>query len=207
MIRRWPAILLVFAVVTAAATAARAQHPPENVILLGHLDRGEEYSGNWGYTAPNGTELAISGTAAGTTFIDATVPTAPVEVAFIPGPGSIWREMSTYGHYCYIVTEAEGAALQVVDLADPLHPTLATTLNPPALPFSRAHEIKIDPATGLCYVAGTRDGTGYSGLVILSLEPDRRRDGAPATTCTTSRSSRAGRIAPRSMPGRSSCST
>ncbi len=164
-------LAVFFALATAglAVTPAVAQHPPENVVLLSHLDRGEEYSGNWGYTAPDGTELAISGTIAGTTFIDATVPTAAVEVAFIPGPGSIWREMAVFGHYCYIVTEAEGAALQVVDLSDPLSPSLAATLNPPALPFSRAHEIKIDQTTGLCYVAGTRNGSTYTGLIILDL--------------------------------------
>ncbi len=167
-----PPVLAAIQLAFVPASPASAQHPPENVVLLSHLDRGEEYSGNWGYTALDGTELAISGTMTGTTFIDATVPTAATEVAFIPGPTSIWREMSTYSHYCYIVTEGEGAALQVVDLSNPLSPTLAITLNPPALPFSRAHEIKIDQATGLCYAAGTRNGTSYTGLVILDLNPD-----------------------------------
>ena len=55
-----------------AATAGAQVHPPENVILLSHLDRGESYSGNWGYTSPGGVELAISGTASGTSFINAT---------------------------------------------------------------------------------------------------------------------------------------
>jgi len=173
MTRRSCAFVLALTVVAAAPVpAAGEQHPPENVVLLSHLDRGEGYSGNWGYTAPDGTELAISGTVSGTTFIDATAPAAAVEVAFIPGPTSIWREMSTYGHYCYIVTEGDGAALQVVDLVDPLAPVLAITLNPPDLPFSRAHEIKIDPATGRCYVAGTRNGATYTGLVILDLAVD-----------------------------------
>ncbi|HWN83033.1 MAG TPA: choice-of-anchor B family protein, partial [Candidatus Udaeobacter sp.] len=131
--------------------------------------RNEEYSGNWGYTAPNGVELAISGTASGTSFIDATVPTAPVEVAFIPGPASIWREIATYGPYAYIVTEADGAALQVVSLVNPLNPVLVNTLNPPQVPFSRAHEIKADRATGRLYVAGTHDGSPLSGLKIFDL--------------------------------------
>ncbi len=125
-------ITLVILVLASIASTAGAQvHPPENVQLLAHVDRGEGYSGNWGYTAPNGVELAISGTVSGTTFIDATVPTAAHEVAFIPGPGSIWREMAIWSHYCYIVTEAAGAGLQIVDLANPLAPTLVATLNPP----------------------------------------------------------------------------
>ncbi len=144
--------------------AGLAQLPPENVVLLKNLDRGEEYSGNWGYTSPTGIELAISGTESGTTFIDASDPVNAHEVGFIPGPHSIWREMATYGHYCYIVTEGQGAALQVVDLADPLNPSLVATLNPPQFFYATAHEIKVDQQTGYCYVAGTN-----AGLIILDL--------------------------------------
>jgi choice-of-anchor B domain-containing protein len=161
---------LALTVLIPAASAAQV-HPPENVVLLSHVDRGEGYSGNWGYTAPNGTELAISGTVSGTTFIDVTSPSAAVEVAFVPGPTSTWREMATYGEYCYIVTEEQGAALQVVSLANPLQPTLVATLNPPEFFYRTAHEIKIDQQTGYCYVAGTNPGTGQParGLVILDL--------------------------------------
>src|SRR6188768_3884065 len=142
--------LFALAMATAlVATRSFAQvHPPENVVLLKNIDRGENYAGNWGYTAPNGTELAISGTRSGTTFINATVPANAAEVAFIPGPISTWREIATYGQYAYIVTEAAGAALQVVSLANPLAPVLVATLNPPAFPYTTAHEIKADPATG-----------------------------------------------------------
>jgi len=161
---------LTLAGLTLAAVAG-AQSPPENVVLLKNLDRGEAYSGNWGYTAPNGTELAISGTASGTSFINATDPVNAYEVAFIPGPNSTWREMATYGQYCYIVTETVGAALQVVSLANPLQPTLVATLNPPAFFYATAHEIKIDQQTGYCYVAGTSPQAGQParGLVILDL--------------------------------------
>lgn len=162
------AILLGCAGLWPAAPRA-AVHPPENVIQLAHLDRNEEYSGNWGYTAPNGVELAISGTYTGTSFIDATVPAAAAEVEFIPGPQSIWREIAVYGPYAYIVTEADGAALQVVSLIDPLHPVLVNTLNAPQVPYTRAHEIKADPATGRLYVAGTHNGTPLSGLQIFDL--------------------------------------
>ena len=84
----------------------------ENVVVLSHHDRGESYSGVWGYTAPDGTELVFSGTSTGTSILDATDPENAVEIAFIPGPMSGWREMATFGPYCYIVTEAEGAAIR-----------------------------------------------------------------------------------------------
>src|SRR5687767_8346513 len=60
-----PALLFLLAMPTARA---------ENVAVLSHHDRGERYSGVWGYTAPNGTELVISGTEFGTSFLDATDP-------------------------------------------------------------------------------------------------------------------------------------
>jgi choice-of-anchor B domain-containing protein len=145
---------------------------PQNVVLLSHHDRGEAYSGNWGYTAPNGTELVISGTASGTSFLNATDPENAVEIAFIPGPQSTWREMATFGPYCYIVTEAEGAALQIVSLVNPLAPTLVRTLSPPQVPHTRAHEIKADPQTGYLYVAGTRNGNTQTGLLIFDLNVD-----------------------------------
>ncbi len=167
--RRTTLALLAAAGIAAAVPTAAQVHPPENVVLLKNLDRGETYSGNWGYTAPNGTELAISGTVTGTTFINATDPENAAEVAFIPGPNSQWREMATLGTYCYIVTEGSGAALQVVDLANPLNPTLVATLNPPSFFYATAHEIKADPSTGFLYVCGTSPGTGQPnrGLVIL----------------------------------------
>ena len=143
--------------------------PAENVVVLSHHDRGESYSGVWGYTAPDGTELVFSGTQTGTSILDATDPENAVEIAFIPGPTSGWREMATFGPYCYIVTEAEGAAIQVVSLVNPLAPTLVRTLNPPAVPHTHAHEIKADPQTGYLYVAGSRNDQTPTGLLIFDL--------------------------------------
>jgi choice-of-anchor B domain-containing protein len=167
--RRLTLLALVLVTAVAAGRSVAQVHPPENVTLLKNLDRGEDYAGNWGYTAPGGTELAISGTHSGTTFINATDPVNAAEVAFIPGPVSTWREVATYGQYAYIVTEQPGAALQVVSLANPLAPVLVATLNPPAFYYSTAHEIKADPSTGLLYICGTSPGTGQPdrGMVIV----------------------------------------
>lgn len=168
MLRTTMVTLGCLTAVALGAGAARAQLP-ENVTLLKQIDRGEDYSGNWGYTAPDGTELAISGTYTGTTFIDATDPVNAYEVEFIPGPNAVWREIATYGQYCYIVSQQweTAAGLQIVSLIDPLNPTLVATLNPPDVPNRMAHEIKIDQQTGYCYLAGTD-----VGMVILDLTVD-----------------------------------
>src|SRR5262245_39846779 len=89
-----------------------------NMELLSQTDefaggRGA-YASCWGYTAPDGTELAIIGTVNGTAIYDVSDPRRPVQVASIDGPRSQWREMQTWSHYCYVVTEGVGARKSVV---------------------------------------------------------------------------------------------
>lgn len=131
-----------------------------NTELLGSFKRGSRdvYAAVWGYTAPDGTEIAIIGSADGTSFIDATNPRVLAEVQFVRGPTSIWREMQTHGHYAYIVTEG-GGGMQIVDLVDPHNPVLVNTYD---ASFSTAHTIHI--RDGFAYVNGTN-----RGLRILDL--------------------------------------
>ena len=44
----------------------------------------------------------------GTDFYDVTDARHPLLVGEIPGPHSGWREMQTWSHYAYIVTEGSG---------------------------------------------------------------------------------------------------
>src|SRR5690349_4472939 len=74
------------------------------------------YSALWGYKAPNGREYALLGCDSGTAFVDITDSANIHEVDFQPGLISDWREMKTYSHYAYIVSEATNSRLQIVDL-------------------------------------------------------------------------------------------
>lgn len=79
------------------------------------------YSALWGYTAPNGREYAILGCYSGTSFIDVTDTNNIHEVDFVPCPninefGNAWREIKTYSHYAYVVSEANNSNLQIIDL-------------------------------------------------------------------------------------------
>jgi choice-of-anchor B domain-containing protein len=87
--------------------ANRNTHPPVSGTL---------YSALWGYRASNGREYAILGCANGTAFFDVTDTANVVECDFIPGPTNGWREMKTYSHYAYIVSEANNSGLLIVDL-------------------------------------------------------------------------------------------
>ncbi|MEM6784748.1 MAG: choice-of-anchor B family protein [Bacteroidota bacterium] len=116
-------------------------YPCDQVDLLAQLDLvalGSSYDrrdgtgawwwGNdiWGWTDPEtGTEYALVGTWEGVSFVDLSVPSAPVYVGMLPttqdrgvvtNMGNLWRDIKTSGSFAYVVSEAPGHGLQVFDL-------------------------------------------------------------------------------------------
>ena len=59
---------------------------------------------------------AILGTSQGTAFVEVTDPGAARIVAVIPGPVSLWRDIRTYQHWAYAVSEAGGGVSAVVPI-------------------------------------------------------------------------------------------
>jgi len=143
------------------------QASPQNVDLLGSLNPypNLDYSDIWGYAAGE-KEYALMGVTGGTSITDVTDPATPVEVDFVPGPLAPpyeWRDIKTYMHYAYIVTEGTGAGsgMQIVDLS--YLPDSVSLINTYDNTFSSAHNIYI--ADGFAYVVGTSLG----GMHILDL--------------------------------------
>ncbi|MBV6511436.1 MAG: hypothetical protein FMNOHCHN_00916 [Ignavibacteriaceae bacterium] len=140
----------------------------QNVTLLGRFHpqqgQGTDYNDCWGYVDSQGREYAIMGAQNGTYFVNITNPAQPVQVGYIPGPSSIWRDIKTHSHYAYITTEGTGTGqgLQIVDLSN--LPTSVTLVNTLTTWFTRAHNIYID--NGYAYVIGTNNG---GGMHILDL--------------------------------------
>ncbi|MCK9407521.1 MAG: choice-of-anchor B family protein [Bacteroidetes bacterium] len=132
-----------------------------NVQFIGQMrTRGTSgYSQIWGYTAPGGKEYAILGCFGGTQIVDITGDTLK-EAAFIPGPNSGWREMKVYQHYAYIVTEGNGAGLQIIDL-DSMK--LVNTITNTQIPSG--HTVSIEGK--YLYVNGSRYKNG--GIVVFDL--------------------------------------
>ncbi|MDX1388704.1 MAG: hypothetical protein R3344_05915, partial [Acidobacteriota bacterium] len=123
----------------------------------------------WGYS-DGATHLAIMGKFTGTTFIDVTDPENPVEIGFVQGPNSSWRDIKTYLHYAYIVTEGSGPlqGVQIVDLSDPLNPTLVNTYT---ATVQTAHNIFIDTGAGVAYAVDTRlRPSGQQGMLVTSFQ-------------------------------------
>ncbi|MEO8209904.1 MAG: choice-of-anchor B family protein, partial [bacterium] len=107
-----------------------AQLPNHNTYLLSQLDNYASYSGLWGYVAPDNREYALLGCFNGTSIVDITDSSDIHEVDFITGVGSGWREIKTYSHYAYVVSEGTNSRLQIIDLQHlPDSVSLVTTWN------------------------------------------------------------------------------
>lgn len=134
----------------------------ENIELLYEYNRGEQrYSGSWIHTDDIGNEYALLG-AYGGTAIYLLGNTEATEVAYIPGPGANWREITVINDHAYVVTEGtgEGQGLQVIDLtALPNNASLVNTIDNH---FQRAHIIQknIFDDTPYIYVCGTNTTSG-----------------------------------------------
>ncbi len=146
-------------VVLGLAVSASAQG--FNCTLLANLDQHPDYSGMWGYVAPNGKEYALLGTTDGIAVIDCSIGTAPVERAFFPWAASTWREVRTYGTYAYVTTEAVGGFM-VIDLTNADAPVNLGVVG--SAQFGNAHNLGVDLGTGRIYIVGTNNGTAvYDG--------------------------------------------
>lgn len=107
---------LLIVVLFFVSSNSHSQLPNQNTYLLRNIDSYTSYSALWGYSAPNGREYAILGTQTGTSFVDITDSANIREVDFVAGINSGWREMKTYSHYAYVVSEGTNSKLQIIDL-------------------------------------------------------------------------------------------
>jgi len=137
-----------------------------NIQLISNLDEyhSSGYNDIWGYVDPMGNEYALLGVGSGTSIIDLSDPANPLEVAFIPGPQSVVRDIKVHEQYAYTITEQTGTGqgLQIINLSD--LPNSATLVNTIDTWFTRAHNIFIE--NGYAYVIGTEGG---GGMHILDL--------------------------------------
>ncbi|MBI4536094.1 MAG: choice-of-anchor B family protein [Ignavibacteriae bacterium] len=125
---------------------------------------GFYYASCWGYVAPDGHEYALIGCYSGTSIID--LDASPIrEVAYVPGANSEWKELKTWGHYAYAVSENPTMGLQIIDLSnlpDSAHlVTSLFTIGPRNV--SQSHTITV--ADGYLYL----NGGSSNGTTIYSL--------------------------------------
>ena len=163
------ALLLGVSLLLLAPSGVQAQRGAWNVEELSRLVRTEstEYSDVWGYDAPDGTALAIVGYLTGTWILDVSDPNSPREVASIPGPTSVWRDIKTARGHAFVVEDrfSETSALQVIDLTEPRSPRLVLSTSQF---FQRSHNISIDGDRLYC-VGTFRQSGSPDEMVVLDI--------------------------------------
>lgn len=145
---------------------------------LGRLDLRTIHSSGlndiWGYVDEVGNEYAIVGLRDGTSVVDVTDPSNPVELFFEPGSNSLWRDIKTYGDYAYVTTEAKEGLL-IIDLSPlPSSTSLTTTYLNPAGTINgddlSAHNLYIDE-NGILYLFGANKGNKGAWMFDLTSDP------------------------------------
>lgn len=126
---------------------------------------GQTCANIWGYVDSLGNEYALVGASKGLSIVNVTNPDAPFEVAQVPGPDNLWKEVKTWGKYAYVVSEG-GGGLQIIDLRKLPGTTLPNKyweVKYKGDTLVRAHALHID--NGFAYLYG---GT-YKGALICDL--------------------------------------
>lgn len=144
-----------------------------NVSLVGQVQYTEDANDIWGYKDPvTGIEYAIVGLRNGTSVVSLADPTNPVQVGYVPGSSSTWRDIKTWGQYAYVTTDVGTDGLTVIDLTNlptgitstNWQPTL--TVNGQTGTLEKAHNIWIDE-NGYAYISGAN--LGAQGVLILDV--------------------------------------
>lgn len=131
-------------------------------------DHTANYSAIWGYTdSVTHREYAVLGCYTGTSIIDIT--DSAVEVGWIPGLPSIWREMKTFSHYAYVCTESrgQGQGIQIIDLKNPRAPRLVGVFDSTLI---SSHTLSIEGKKLYC------NGSSNSLRILDLTNPEHPRD-------------------------------
>ncbi len=155
----------------------------KNMSLVGYLPMSDDLSDVWGYVDDMGREYAIVGLKNGTAIVDLNNPANPVQIHFVPGPSSTWRDMKVWNKHAYITNETSDGLL-IIDLSQ-LPGSIATNevrfTNSTAGydTLSTAHNIFIDE-NGFAYLFGYNNSnesipTDNRGALILSLNSNPKQ--------------------------------
>lgn len=141
-----------------------------NLEIKGKLAFNEELSDIWGYVDEEDNEYALVGRNFGLGIYDVTDPDNISQKFVVPGPYSVWRDIKTWGDYCYVTCES-GPGLLIVDMSGlPGNTNLPYTYyNGDTMTFQSAHNLYIDE-NGYAYLFGANYSMG--GALILDLNND-----------------------------------
>ena len=140
-----------------------------NMTYVSNVTYNQDLNDIWGYVAPDGTEYALVGLREGVSVVSLADPANPVEVSYLPGPSTTWRDIKTWDQYAYVTNESSNGVM-VIDLTDPNNATSVDYTDLGNGDFlSSIHNIYIDEF-GYVYLAGANVNEG--GAVILDVFTD-----------------------------------
>ncbi|GAB4408287.1 MAG: hypothetical protein OHK0039_11260 [Bacteroidia bacterium] len=139
----------------------------KQLSLVGHLGFPAELNDIWGYVDSSGREYALVGRTDGVSIVDLAQPTQPVELHFIPGAFSVWRDLKTYAHYAYVSNETNNGLL-IVDLSG--LPGSIAFYDTIMGGIKTAHNLWIDEA-GRLFMTGTNTLGGGVAIFDLTADP------------------------------------
>jgi len=146
-----------------------------NMSLLGHLNYDAGANDVWGYVDGQGKEYAIVGLVNGTSFVDVSDPSNPIEKALIPGPTCVWRDIKTWNNYAYVVHDgvdfSQSQGLTIVDLSNLANGVIDYNHFYYDGQFNNAHNIYIDEK-GCVYLFGGNYSTGGALMFDISQDPE-----------------------------------
>ena len=135
-----------------------------NTTLLSRFDpptsdlpssSGVQFNDIWGFTTPEGKEIAILGNVRYVVFLDVTDPLNIVEVfRHAPGNTTFWRDFKTYEGFAYGVCDSCSEGLFIYDLSKFDCTGQITPVGSITAQFGQAHNIFIDEPNDRLYVVG-----------------------------------------------------
>ncbi|MBL8047417.1 MAG: choice-of-anchor B family protein [Chthonomonas sp.] len=167
-----------------ACAISLAQFTSSNVTQSAWLSNAALAGGDgndcWGYVSPSGREYALMGQVDQMTVVEVTNPAAPVIIQAFPHLTSTWSDIKVYRDHAYVVTEAAGSGIMVINLSQ-VDQGIVTLVRTIASPGS-SHNIHIDETSGFLYTCGSRTGTGTTMCFDLSNPGNPVRVGANSLT-------------------------
>lgn len=145
-----------------------------SVRTLEELGGGANGNDCWGWVDPeSGREFVLYGRANGLSVVEVTDPINPVFAARVPTATvqSLWRDVKVFDNHAFVVSEAEGHGMQVVDLSQVLDVEDAPEALTPVstyLGFGNAHNLAMNESSGFAYGVGTNTAGGGLHAVDVS---------------------------------------
>lgn len=130
-----------------------------------------DYNDVWGYVDDEEKEYAIIGSKTKVHFLDISNPVNPNLIAeFALGSNTSWRDIKTYGHHAYAVSDVNtDEGLVIFDLCA-IGEGVVEKVYQKNTDFKKAHNIFIDPKNAYMYVVGSDTKSG--GLIVYDLGID-----------------------------------